>query len=124
MAYFFLNCFRLLNAQGVFGLLQLTQFLRRYTEVGLETILREGGQIFSAYTNEPWPGDANVVTSRVHVVKGNGEARHFKFTTSGKISALLSDQIEIKPQRLQLNQGQVFQGSIPVGNGLFFDERR
>ena len=41
-----------------------------------------------------------------------------------EISALLSDQIEIKPRRLRVNLGQVFQGSIPVGNGFILSKEK
>ena len=40
-------------------------------EVGLEKLINSGASIFAAYPDEPWPGDAAVVTSRLHINKGD-----------------------------------------------------
>ncbi|RME56555.1 MAG: ATP phosphoribosyltransferase regulatory subunit, partial [Deltaproteobacteria bacterium] len=72
VAYFYLRAFDLLRQGGDFGLLAVNTIAEGDTrQVGLERLVGEkGAVIYAAYPNEPWPGKAAVVTSRVHVRKG------------------------------------------------------
>ena len=71
VAYFFLRVTSLLREQGSFGLLATNTVAEGDTrQVGLETLLKDGLEIYAAYPNEKWPGKAAVITSRVHAHKG------------------------------------------------------
>ncbi len=125
VAYFYLRAFDLLRQGGDFGLLAVNTIAEGDTrQVGLERLVGEkGAVIYAAYPNEPWPGKAAVVTSRVHVRKG--EWRNAA-TLSGRevtfVSAFLSDQEDWTPKRLKANTGKSFQGSIVLGMGFLLSE--
>lgn len=120
VAYFFLRAWTLLCEGGGFGLLAVNTIAEGDTrQVGLEAMVRAGAVIHAAYPNEPWPGKAAVVTSRVHVHKGEwwGERSLLGRPTSF-ISAFLSDREEWSPERLKANEGLAYQGAIVLGMGF------
>lgn len=120
VAYFFLRTFVLLREKGHFGLLAVNTIAEGDTrQVGLEAMLKAGAVIHAAYPNEPWPGAAAVVTSRVHVRKGAwlGE-RSLMGQPVSHISAFLSDQEECSPLRLVANRAIAFSGSKVYGQGF------
>ncbi|GLI35264.1 Eco57I restriction-modification methylase domain-containing protein [Desulforhabdus amnigena] len=120
VAYFFLRAWSLIREGGGFGLLAVNTIAEGDTrQVGLEAMVRAGAVIHAAYPNEPWPGKAAVVTSRVHVHKGEwrGE-RSLLGRPVPFISAFLSDREEWSPKRLKANEGIAFQGSIVLGMGF------
>ncbi len=125
VAYFYLRAFELLRKGGNFGLLAVNTIAEGDTrQVGLERLVGEkGAVIYAAYPNEPWPGRAAVVTSRVHVHKGEWKNTA---TLSGRtvplISAFLSDTEDWTPKRLKANAGKAFQGCITRGTGFIIDE--
>ncbi|MBK8212715.1 MAG: ATP phosphoribosyltransferase regulatory subunit [Myxococcales bacterium] len=123
VAYFFLRAWSLLSESGGFGLLAVNTIAEGDTrQVGLEAMVSAGATIHAAYPNEPWPGSAAVVTSRVHVRKGgwNGE-RSLLGRAVSFISAYLSDQDEWSPKRLKVNERTAFQGSVVVGMGFVLE---
>jgi hypothetical protein len=120
VAYFFLRAWNLLRVGGGFGLLAVNTIAEGDTrQVGLEAMVRAGAVIHAAYPNEPWPGIAAVVTSRVHVHKGEWRGER---TLLGRpvpfVSPFLSDREEWSPKRLNASQGIAFQGSIVLGMGF------
>jgi hypothetical protein len=120
VAHFFRRSFDLLHHGGNFGLLAVNTIAEGDTrQGGLEWMTRNGAIIYSAYPNEPWPGKAAVVTSRVLVHKGewNG-ARSLSGKLVSFVSAFLSDQEEWSPKRLKANENRAFQGSIVLGMGF------
>ena len=120
VAYFFLRAWSLLREGGGFGLLAVNTIAEGDTrQVGLEAMVGAGVVIHAAYPNEPWPGKAAVITSRVHVHKGqwSGECSLFGRPTPF-ISAFLSDREERSPKRLKANEGLAYQGSIVLGKGF------
>lgn len=120
VAYFFLRAWHLLREGGGFGLLAVNTIAEGDTRrVGLEAMVGAGAIIHAAYPNEPWPGKAAVVTSRVHIRKGEwrGE-RSLLGRPAPFISAFLSDQVEWSPKRLKVNEGRVYQGSNVNGMGF------
>jgi hypothetical protein len=123
VAYFFLRVYKLLCPDGAFGLLAVNTIAEGDTrQVGLEQILLNNAIIYSAYPNEPWPGKAAVVTSRIHIYKGswNGPLTiHHKPVSH--ISAFLQDRIELTTMRLKANSGMAFQGCITRGLGFVID---
>jgi hypothetical protein len=123
-AYFFLRAAQLLQRGGNFGLLAVNTIAEGDTrQVGLEAMLRDGLVLYAAWPNQPWPGDAAVVTSQVHVHRGPWRAG---YRLSGQpvptISAFLSDQDEWSPKPLKANANRSFQGSIVLGLGFTMTE--
>ncbi|MEW6381439.1 MAG: type IIL restriction-modification enzyme MmeI [bacterium] len=124
VAYFFLRAWSLIREGGGFGLLAVNTIAEGDTrQAGLEAMVRAGAVIHAAYPNEPWPGKAAVVTSRVHVHKGEwrGE-RSLLGRPAPFISAFLSDREEWSPKRLKANEGKSFQGSNVLGLGFTLTE--
>lgn len=126
VAYFFLVAYELLRAGGQFGLLAVNTIAEGDTrQVGLEPMLESGAAIFAAYPNEPWPGSASVVTSRVHIRKGSWEGeRILSGNRCTHISAFLTDQEETSPLRLKSNANIAFQGSVVLGMGFVLDDHQ
>ncbi|GAB1425915.1 hypothetical protein MASR2M16_31490 [Thauera terpenica] len=128
VAYFFLRAWTLLREGGGFGLLAVNTIAEGDTrQVGLEAMVGAGAVIHAAYPNEPWPGKAAVVTSRVHVHKGEWQGeRSLLGRPAPFISAFLSDRDEWSPKRLKANEGIAYQGSIVLGMGFVLspDEAR
>ncbi len=128
VAYFFLRSWSLLREGGGFGLLAVNTIAEGDTrQVGLEAMVGTGAVIYAAYPNEPWPGKAAVVTSRVHVHKGEWlGAKSLLGYPVAHISAFLSDQADWSPKTLKRNEGCAFQGSIVLGMGFVLnsDEAR
>lgn len=120
VTYFFLRAWSLLREGGGFGLLAVNTIAEGDTrQVGLETMVRTGAVIYAAYPNEPWPGAAAVVTSRVHVHKGEWlGTRNLLGRSVPFISAFLSDQEEWSPKRLKANENMAFTGSYVLGMGF------
>lgn len=120
VAYFFLRTWSLLRDGGGFGLLAVNTIAEGDTrQIGLEAMVGVGAVIHAAYPNEPWPGKAAVITSRVHVHKGEwrGE-RSLLGRPAPFISAFLSDRDEWSPKRLKANEDIAYQGSIVLGMGF------
>ncbi|MBG6481014.1 ATP phosphoribosyltransferase regulatory subunit [Pseudomonas aeruginosa] len=128
VAYFFLRAWSLLRDGGSFGLLAVNTIAEGDTrQVGLEAMVGAGAVIHAAYPNEPWPGKAAVVTSRVHVHKGEWSGKPLLLGRPVLfISAFLSDREEWSPKQLKANGGKAFVGSYVLGMGfvLTSDEAR
>lgn len=123
VAYFFLRAWMLLRDGGGFGLLAVNTIAEGDTrQVGLEAMVSGGATIHAAYPNEPWPGKAAVVTSRVHFYKGIWEGER---TLLGKsvsfISAFLSAREDWTPKRLQSNLRLTYEGSKVTGMGFVLE---
>ena len=70
-AFFFLRAFHNLNASGVLGLIATNTIAQGDTRLtGLSAIENSDGTIVRAASNVPWPGQAAVVVSIVHIAKG------------------------------------------------------
>jgi hypothetical protein len=123
-AYFVLRAYDVVRDGGCFGLIVVNSIAEGDTrQVGLEALLARGAQIYAAYPNEPWPGAAAVVTSRVHVRRGPWSgSKSLLGRTVQHISAFLSDRDEGSPIRLKSNEGFAFQGSIVLGMGFVVSE--
>ena len=127
VAHFFRRAFILLRNNRNFGLLETNSIAEGDTrQSGLEWMLQHGATIYTAYPNEPWPGKATVITSRVHLYKGNWRGT---YSLSGRsvshVSSFLSEyNDEWSPKRLKANQGKAFQGSILLGMGFVLTHKQ
>ena len=125
VAHFFRRVFDLLRDGGTFGLIATNTIGQGDTRsTGLRWICQDGGEIYRAFSRYKWPGQAAVVVSVVHVVKGEflgskqldgrpvEEITAFLFHTGGHDD----------PMKLEANEDQSFQGSIVLGMGFTFDD--
>ncbi|MCO6048377.1 N-6 DNA methylase [Mesorhizobium sp. RP14(2022)] len=140
VAHFFRRAFVLLRSGGCFGLIATNTIGQGDTRAtGLAAILGMGGRITHAKKREPWPGEAAVIVSVVHVAK---EGRRFVLTPTvasarnggetlpildgrrtSRVSAyLVEGAMDGSPERLAANARKAFQGSILLGMGFTFDD--
>jgi hypothetical protein len=72
VAYFFRRGFELIHDGACLGFIATNTIAQGDTrEGGLLTILKSGGQIYSARRRYKWPGQAAVVVSIIHISKGS-----------------------------------------------------
>lgn len=130
VAHFFRRTYRLVREGGAFGLIATNTIGQGDTrETGLATIVRAGGAIAHAVKRLKWPGEAAVVVSVVHVVKGRAPTLTPAPTPTldgravRRVSAyLVEGDLDGSPHRLTANAGKSFQGSILLGMGFTFDD--
>lgn len=124
VAHFFRRAFGLIRGGGVFGLIATNTIGQGDTRVsGLTRILRNGGTIMRARRRLKWPGEAAVVVSVVHVVKGSANAPILDGRHVRRISAyLVEGELDTSPIALAENSRKAFQGSIVLGMGFTFDD--
>ncbi|MBX0330835.1 hypothetical protein K2Z83_24560 [Oscillochloris sp. ZM17-4] len=123
-AFFFLRSFSMLHRGGTVGLIATNTIAQGDTRLtGLDAIVGLGGVIYHADNNKPWPGQAAVVVSVVHIV--SGEDNILKFLDGHPvdyISSLLDNRESVgAPKILIANQGKSFQGSVVVGMGFVLE---
>jgi hypothetical protein len=100
VAYFFRRSFAILANHGCLGLLatnSLGQTVSR--RVGLEPILRTSGQIYEVWRDRPWPGEAAVVVTRVHIKKGRADTCALDGHAVDSISATLATGADVSTAR-------------------------
>ncbi len=124
VAHFFRRAFGLLRQGGVFGLIATNTIGQGDTRAsGLARIIADGGAISRATRRLKWPGEAAVVVSVVHIVKGEATAPVLDTRPARRISAyLVEGDLDISPVALAANSGTAFQGSIVLGMGFTFDD--
>ncbi len=126
VAFFFRRAFSLVCNGGVLGLIATNTISQGDTRsTGLRIICRSGGEIFSANKRIRWPGQAAVVISVVHLMKGQDTpARVLNGKPVPFISAYLFHQGGHEdPAKLQQNAGLCFLGFKVYGQGFLFDDR-
>jgi N-6 DNA Methylase len=124
VAHFFRRSFPLLRQGGVFGLIATNTIRQGDTRnTGLTVILANGGAIVRAKRRLKWPGEAAVVVSVVHIVRGRIRSPILDDRQVRRISAyLVEGDLDTSPAALVANAGKAFQGSIVLGMGFTFDE--
>lgn len=123
-AYFFLRSWSILRQGCSFGLLAVNTIAEGDTrQVGLEAMVQADAVIHSAYPNEPWAGKAAVVTSRVHIHKGQWLGERTLLGRSTKyISAFLSCNEELSPKRLKASKNAAYIGTYLLGLGFVLSQ--
>ena len=124
-AHFFRRAFDLLRKDGAFGLIATNTIAQGDTRsTGLRWICNSAGTIYNARRRIKWPGEAAVVVSVVHILKGLFTAnKELDGKTVDNITAFLfygGDNDD--PERLVANAEKSFQGSIILGLGFIFDD--
>ena len=125
VAHFFRRAFNLVRQNGTFGLIATNTIGQGNTRAsGLRWICKNGGKIYRAAKRVKWPGEAAVVVSVLHIIKG-------EFAGSKILDGVNVDEITAflfhrgghdDPVRLMVNVGKSFQGSIVLGMGFTFDD--
>ncbi len=120
-AYFYLRAFGTVNAGGTFGLIATNTISQGDTrEGGLDHMTAHGANIYAAVPRMPWPGQASVNISVVHVSKGPWLG---PLILGGRpveaISTLLDESAQAgPPNRLGANDDLSFIGSYILGLGF------
>lgn len=124
VAHFFRRAFGLLRRDAAFGLIATNTIGQGDTrDTGLTTLLRTGGTIARVTRRLKWPGEAAVVVSVVHVVRGIARSPILDGKQVPRISAyLVSGNLDRSPERLFSNLHKVFEGSKVLGMGFTFDD--
>ncbi|TAY24713.1 hypothetical protein ELH92_18925 [Rhizobium ruizarguesonis] len=124
VAHFFLRAFHLLRQGGFIGLIATNTIGQGDTRAtGLAKIVSEGGAISRATRRLKWPGEAAVVVSVVHIVKGDAASPELDSRPVRRISAyLVEGDLDTSPVALVANSGKAFVGSYVLGVGFTFDD--
>ena len=125
VAHFYRRAFSLIRDGGTFGLIATNTIAQGDTRSsGLRWICEHGGEIYRATKRVPWPGEAAVIVSVLHVAKGPFRGRKvLDSATVDNITAFLFHRGgHADPVRLAANAGKSFQGSIVLGMGFTFDD--
>ena len=126
VTYFFLLSFSMLRRGGAFGLIATNKICQGETrEQSLLKIINEGGTIYRGRKRMRWPGEADVVISVVHAVKGEWlHDRYIDDRPVSRVSAYLSDiSLDETPHILRNNLGRAFMGTKITGVGFTFDDK-
>ena len=125
VAHFFRRAFSLLRQGGVFGLIATNTIGQGDTRAsGLTKIIADGGAVSRAIRRLKWPGEAAVVVSVVHIVKGDVASPVLDTNAVRRISAyLVEGDLDEAAQRLTVNSRKVLIGSYPLGSGFIFDDQ-
>ena len=125
VAHFYRKAFDLLRSGGTFGLIATNTIGQGDTRAtGLRWICKNGGEIYSTQRRIKWPGEAAVVVSVVHVIKGQAVGPvKLDGKNADRITAFLfHGGSHDDPERLQANTGRSFVGSYILGMGFTFDD--
>ncbi len=125
VAHFFRRAFTLLRYRGTFGLIATNTIAQGDTRsTGLRWICTHGADIYQAQRRRPWPGQAAVVVSVLHVHKGPFTGvRLLDDARTDRITAFLFHRGgHDDPARLRVNGGKSFVGSYVLGMGFTFDD--
>ena len=127
VAFFFRRCFGLLRHGGNQGLIATNTVRQGDTRrTGLRWITQHAGYIYAAERRIRWPGRAAVVVCSVHLQKA-------KVPTWCSLDGERVDRITAflfrygtseDPATLKENKGLSFLGSVVVGLGFIFDDRK
>lgn len=124
VAHFFRRAFHLLREEGCLGLIATNTLRQGDTRAtGLRPIRQAGGTIIDARRRIKWPGEAAVVISTVHIVKGPIagpyvlDGRAVERVTAYLFHAGGDDD----PAPLAANAGKSFIGNVVLGMGFTFD---
>ena len=124
-AHFFRRVFNLLRKGGTFGLIatnSISQGDTRYT--GLRWICEHEGEIYHTQRRFKWPGEAAVIVSVIHVIKGKYMGQ--KILDGQKVDLITAFLFHsggnTNPNILRANSGKSFQGNTIRGMGFTFDD--
>lgn len=126
-SYFFRRAYDILKNSGTIGFIATNTISQGDTrKAGLGFIIKNGGIIYRALKRCPWPGDASVVVSVVHVCREQGSIKSERFLDGKEVPVispfLLPADISEDPARLASNTSTCFKGVSIVGDGFIVEE--
>ncbi len=122
-AHFFRRAAALLGDHGTIGLIATNTIGQGDTRAsGIQQLLSHGFEIVAATRDLPWPGDAAVTVSVVHLAKGR-PAKDAQRDLDGKSMPAINSRLRGKPERpdpthLSANAGAAFVGTYVLGMGF------
>ena len=125
VAHFFRRAFGLLRNRGALGLIATNTIGQGDTRsTGLRWICKHGGTIYRAHRRIKWPGEAAVVVSVLHILKGilTGPKRLDGRAVDAISAFLFHEGGHDDPVRLKANEHKSFVGSYVLGMGFTFDD--
>jgi N-6 DNA Methylase len=125
VGYFFRRAFSLVRNRGCLGLVGSNTIAQGDTRTGsLSIICADGGVIYLAVPRLPWPGEAAVIVSIIHITRGHWLGPCVLNSRKvDRISAfLVSGSIDDTPWRLAANARSSFEGFMIAGQGFLFDD--
>ncbi len=123
--HFFLAAFHKVRTRGAFGFVATNSISQGDTREGaLVPIIRRGGQIIRAERRLPWPGDAAVIVSVIHISKNTlAVLPMLDGSPVKRISAyIVAGETDDSPARLFENARRSFVGTIVLGSGFVFQD--
>lgn len=125
VAFFFRRTFDHLRKNGTLGLLATNTISQGDTRISsVEAILCGGGTIYNATRRYAWPGQAAVVVSIVHIMRGGaaGEAQLDNVSVHRISAFLVQGLVDTTPPCLRTNKGLGYIGTKIWGAGFLFEE--
>jgi hypothetical protein len=125
VGYFFRRTFALVREGGCLGLVGSNTIAQGDTRTGsLSIICANGGLIYAAVPRLPWPGEAAVIVSIIHIMRGTWSGPYILSNRAvQRISAfLVAGGIDDTPWRLAVNARSSFEGFMIAGQGFLFDD--
>lgn len=118
--YFFARSLQILKRGGVAGLVATNTVAQGDSRSTLRILSLAGLKIFRAIRRLPWPGEATVVVSILHLVKGADiNPKFIDGRECQRISVYLKDnEIDDDPHALVSNAGLAYEGFGPYGSGF------
>jgi hypothetical protein len=122
--YFFGRAFCLLRDAGIVGFVSTNTIAQGDSRSTLRKLKEAGLNLFRAVNRLPWPGDATVVVSVLHLSKGIVlDQKFINNERAYNISVYLKDSdVNSDPQRLTANIGYIFEGFGPYGSGFIISK--
>lgn len=123
-AHFFLRAAGMLGAHGTIGLVATNTIAQGDTRAtALQPMVNGGFSLYDATRNLPWPGDAAVTVSVVHLAKGAPSSQQGKKRLNGSVVEDINSRLRAKPERpdpevLAANREQSYVGSYVLGMGF------
>ncbi len=121
-AHFFRRCDHLVGDHGTIGLIATNTIAQGDTRTtGLQVLVAAGATIYDATRSMPWPGEAAVAVSVVHVEKGRCNSEHHVLDglpVPSINSRLRAGDERPDPVALRANADESFVGSYVLGMGF------
>lgn len=126
-AHFLRRAFVNLSPKGTLGLIATNSISETDTlKGGLLAIVEQGGVIYRALSNDPWPGAAGVRIATVNIIKGdfNGDKYLDGVPVENIAPDLSSGPLLAVPYRLQENFNMGFKGVDFGGTGFILSDSK
>jgi hypothetical protein len=124
VSYFFRRAFSLIRLRGTFGLVATNTIAQGETRsTSLLALLGQQGSIYNAVRRLPWPGDAAVIVSVIHVARALEWPAFLNGKPVSRISGyLMAGDFDDDPNKLTSNRRRAFLGTKIYGSGFLFDD--